>query len=261
MNFLGQLKIPLTSKCQFTKSIILLGFPDDFQPRIERIESAKSVQSVAYSQSRRTKQTASRMARSGRYCCRCHRPSRVRTRADGWRSLWRERAGGLAGCIVLSMYNGSAGSAALATPSQLCSSSFGIGTERRKPFFWIGIGRDSTPRKFPITMAKIAGGPPAFPLAMVVIACFCSFDTRSSMIRPTDQFPLPTISATRRSDRGAIEPYAPVSCDVVKLRVHIYQKQDLLVAFCGSHLVPRPLEYTFDASALHSGTGKSFHAR
>src|SRR5262245_19408631 len=85
------------------------------------------------------------------------------SRPNAWRWLAVDFASarrGLAGCSVLSMYNVSAGFAALGTPSQLKSSSLGIETERRSPFFWKLIGPDSTPRNFPTTPAKIAGGPP-----------------------------------------------------------------------------------------------------
>src|SRR5438445_9713294 len=96
--------------------------------------------------------------------------------------------------MVLSIYRGSAGFATLGTPSQACSSMLGIDTDRRIPFFLYVMGLDSTPSSFPTTPVRIAGGPPACPLAIVVIACFWSADGRSSMINPTDQLPLPMTS-------------------------------------------------------------------
>src|SRR5438445_10791230 len=93
--------------------------------------------------------------------------------------------------MVLSIYRGSAGFATLGTPSQACSSMLGIDTDRRIPFFLYVQGLDSTPSSFPTTTVRIAGGPPACPLAIVVISCFWSADARPSMISPTDLLPSP----------------------------------------------------------------------
>src|ERR1051325_5358981 len=53
------------------------------------------------------------------------------------------------------------------------------------------IAAESTPRNLPIRPDSGAIGPPAWPLAMAVIASRCSALARSSMRRPTDQLPFP----------------------------------------------------------------------
>src|SRR5262249_4485595 len=118
------------------------------------------------------------------------RPNACKWLAKGFAKARRE----FAGCMVLSIYNGSAGVAARGPPSPLCSSMLGMDTDLRIASFLYVIGLDSTPNSFPTTPVRIAGGPPACPLAMVVMACFWSADARSSIIKPTDQLPLPMIS-------------------------------------------------------------------
>jgi len=62
-------------------------------------------------------------------------------------------------------------------------------TERRIPLLSILIGLASAPANFPMSGARAAIGPPPWPLAIVVSASRCSFDARSSRMRPTVQLP------------------------------------------------------------------------